>query len=160
MEKQIKRGESARVRELIWIDRGLKNRLYLFHLALAAFFAISERCSLVSFSALALPPFFPPRRPSSTAWGFLSEGTSSRGNSAVARSTMLLARALMSVGSFFFFMSTIQHDRSSISNPRKFKLTHYRKNNLLGNYQWIDYTSTDNFYTWIDNISILNMRRD
>src|SRR5271168_1228637 len=34
-----------------------------FHLTLAASFAMSLRCSFVSFSARALPPFSPPRRP-------------------------------------------------------------------------------------------------
>ena len=42
-----------------------------FHLALAAFFAISARFLADSFSALAFPPFNPPRRPRATAAGFL-----------------------------------------------------------------------------------------
>jgi len=42
-----------------------------FHRASAARRAISDRCSAVSFWALALPPTSPPRRPSATAAGFL-----------------------------------------------------------------------------------------
>src|SRR5919112_4517047 len=45
---------------------------FLSHRALAALRAISLRCSAVSFSARALPPFFPPSLPSSTAAGFFS----------------------------------------------------------------------------------------
>jgi hypothetical protein len=41
------------------------------HRAEAAFLAISLRCSGVSESALAFPPFSPPSRPSVTALGFL-----------------------------------------------------------------------------------------
>jgi len=43
-----------------------------FHLAIAAAFAICERCDFDKDSALALPPLRPPSRPSATAAGFLS----------------------------------------------------------------------------------------
>lgn len=46
----------------------------LFQRAAAAFFAISDRRFFDSLAALALPPFKPPSRPSSTAAGFFSGG--------------------------------------------------------------------------------------
>lgn len=46
--------------------------LFFPHRCLAAFRAISRRCSGLSFAALALPPFNPPNRPSAWAWGFFS----------------------------------------------------------------------------------------
>ncbi|MGD0209793.1 MAG: hypothetical protein ABSC14_02290 [Desulfomonilia bacterium] len=45
-----------------------------FHLAFAAFSAISLRFFGDSFSALALPPFNPPKRPNATAAGFFPGG--------------------------------------------------------------------------------------
>lgn len=63
----------------------------LFQRVSAAFLAISDRCSLVSAFALALPPFRPPKRPSATAAGFLPSSGSGSGFSFVASSTMLLA---------------------------------------------------------------------
>ncbi len=52
---------------------------YLFHLALAAFWAISDFCSAVNLAARATPPFNPPRRPRATAAGFFSLGGSASG---------------------------------------------------------------------------------
>jgi hypothetical protein len=42
----------------------------LFHLAIAAVRAISDRFSPLNAAALAGPPFFPPRLPNATAAGF------------------------------------------------------------------------------------------
>ena len=40
-----------------------------FHRSFAAFLASSDRFSEVRASARALPPWRPPKRPNSTAWG-------------------------------------------------------------------------------------------
>src|SRR5260370_30630898 len=48
--------------------------VFFAHRARAAARAISDRCSLVSFLARAMPPFRPPNRPSSTAAAFLTWG--------------------------------------------------------------------------------------
>jgi hypothetical protein len=62
-------------------------RFCLAHLACAAFRAISARCSLLSFAALAGPPFLPPNLPSATAAGFLpSAGTAASGTGSAAGS--------------------------------------------------------------------------
>src|ERR1035437_3576488 len=45
------------------------------HRAFAAFAAIWERLRGLRASALAVPPFRPPSRPSATAWGFLAGST-------------------------------------------------------------------------------------
>jgi hypothetical protein len=63
----------------------------LAHLALAAFFAIDRRFAGLSLSALAFPPFCPPRRPSATAAGFLVAVV-------VDSATMTAARRLGSEG--------------------------------------------------------------
>jgi hypothetical protein len=60
------------------------------HRFVAAFFAISLRCSGVSFAALALPPTSPPRRPSDTAAGSRVSPASGL-RSPIASSTMSLA---------------------------------------------------------------------
>ena len=80
------------------------------HLASAAFRHISRRCSAVNLAAVALPPFSPPNRPSSTAAGFLSLGGSS-GASSVASCTMALARRLRSRGFLLdrFGIGPLQH---------------------------------------------------
>jgi hypothetical protein len=74
-----------------------------FHLAFAALRAISDRSSGVSLSARALPPFSPPRRPRTTAAGFLVScflaGTDS--SSPVASSMMDFAKRFKSRGRFF-----------------------------------------------------------
>jgi hypothetical protein len=70
--------------------------LYFFHLALAAFFAISDRSSAVSFFARAAPPFKPPSRPNSWAALFFSGFGSIGGASPVASSTIRLASWLRS----------------------------------------------------------------
>src|SRR5260370_1902132 len=67
------------------------------HRARAAFLALSDRCFFVILAARALPPFRPPRRPSSTAKGsFPSLGGVVRLACPVASSTMPLASWLMS----------------------------------------------------------------
>ena len=48
--------------------------------AWAAFLAMSERCLGVSFSALAFPPFFPPRLPSMAAMALRSALVGSGGS--------------------------------------------------------------------------------
>lgn len=66
--------------------------------AAAAFRAISLRCSGVSFSARALPPFLPPSRPSSTAAGFLLSFGSGSGSSLMDWATMAAAIEFRSRG--------------------------------------------------------------
>ena len=51
-------------------------RYFLFHRAVAAFFAISERFLAVSLIALAGPPISPPRRPRAAAAALTSAGIS------------------------------------------------------------------------------------
>jgi hypothetical protein len=62
----------------------------------AAFFAISVRSSGVSFLALALPPLSPPSRPSVTAAGFFSGGSSGFSICPVAISIVSYARTFRS----------------------------------------------------------------
>jgi hypothetical protein len=52
-------------------SRDYRPTLPLAQRAFAACWAIAFFCSAVSFSARALPPFLPPRRPRATAKGFL-----------------------------------------------------------------------------------------
>ena len=75
----------------------------------AAFRAISDRWSAVSFSALAFPPFNPPLRPSDTAAGSLPSSTALGLSSSVASATMDAASELMSVGRL--------RERSGICTP-------------------------------------------
>ena len=57
---------------MVLVKRRLGALSYFPHLFSAAFFAISDRLSGVSFVARALPPFKPPNRPKLTAAGFFS----------------------------------------------------------------------------------------
>lgn len=95
------------------IDKGVirlkqpcyKTYVLPLHRACAAFFAISLRCSGVSFRALASPPFLPPNRPRATAAGFFSRSDRDDAFSPVASWTMLAARRLMSLGFLCFVMA-------------------------------------------------------
>jgi len=67
----------------------------------AAFLAIAFRLAGLSLSALALPPFNPPLRPSSTAAGFLVSGSvPGLGSSPVAMRSTLAASWFGSRGIF------------------------------------------------------------
>jgi len=96
-----------------------------FQRAAAAFFAISDRCSAVSFAALAAPPFAPPSRPSATAAGFFP--ASGSGAFPVASSTTEAASRFKSVGRFLGRSG--MNPWYSLGFRREFrrvtKLTHY-----------------------------------
>ena len=75
--------------------------------ATAARRAISLRCSGLSFSALAFPPFFPPffppNLPSLTASGFLPSGIGGSGPSSVSSVTSWTIRKALTAKSWSFF---------------------------------------------------------
>lgn len=77
------------------------------HRTLAAFLALSRRCSAVNLAARAGPPFLPPSRPKATAATWRSSGVgsggdtiggASSGSSPVARATVDAARWFKSRG--------------------------------------------------------------
>lgn len=72
----------------------------LAHRACAAFFAISFRLFGESFSALALPPCKPPKRPRATAAGFFSLSGSFGGACPVASCMIENASEFKSLGFF------------------------------------------------------------
>src|ERR1035441_7209326 len=82
---QIIYQELCRIHECLGVLSSLFFPIYTFfnpfahdffpHRAFAAFAAIWERLRGLRASALAVPPFRPPSRPSATAWGFLAGST-------------------------------------------------------------------------------------
>jgi hypothetical protein len=107
---------------------------YLFQRALAAFFATAVRCSAVMLSALALPPFRPPRRPRLTAAASFpsNDGSGSRSStSPLAISIMSLASWAGSRGRFFKRFSSMIRICAKIRpvsrgfELRQFKRAHY-----------------------------------
>ena len=102
----------------------------------AALLAISRRRSAVSFSARALPPLSPPRRPSDTAAGSLPScaGAGLASDACpVATSVISFASWFASRGRFGFLerstMPLIWHGRLDDASPGRarniFKLTHF-----------------------------------
>ena len=103
------------------------------HLALAAFLAISFRCSGVSFSALALPPFTPPKRPRATAWGLrVSSLAGVSGSPSVAPRTISEARTFRSRDRFGFLLECSGIIRLCLGFSRKSTFFHF----------WISETDT------------------
>jgi hypothetical protein len=96
----------------------------------AAFLAISDRCSGVSFAARALPPLRPPLRPNATAAGsFTCSGSAPESSSWVASPTMDAASEFRSAGRLrerSGISPIVPHDPSHVTDPRSVKLTHYR----------------------------------
>lgn len=103
------------------------NQFCDFHLAAAAFLAISDLFFADRDLALALPPFKPPSRPNAAA-AFTSSCGVVSAFPPVAISTMDLALLFASAGNFTFFAMKQRYKTTCLfGQASNFKLTHYPK---------------------------------